>query len=49
MLAPENLRYHAVSNRIEQVLWFLTNPLLAHDMGSKEAKTQWVGWVTNQV
>ena len=49
MLAPENLRYHAVSNRIEQVLWFLTNLVLAHDMGSKEAKTQWVGRVANQV
>jgi len=48
MLAPENLRYHAVSNRIEQVLWFLANTMLVHDMGSKEAKTQWVGRVANQ-
>lgn len=49
MLAPKNLRYHAVSNRIEQVLWFLANLLLAHDMDSKEAKNQWVGWTANQV
>ena len=49
MLAPENLRYHAMSNRIEQVLWFLTNPLLVHDMDSKEAMTQWVGRIANQV
>ncbi len=37
-----------MSNRIEQLLWFLANPMPAHDMDSKEAMTQWVGRFTNQ-
>ena len=40
---PENLRFHAVSNRyLSQISWLLTNPLMAHDIGSIETENQWV-------
>jgi hypothetical protein len=36
-------------NGFSQILWFLANPLLAHDMGSKDADNSllWVERITN--
>ena len=40
---PENLRFHAASNRyLSQISWLLTNLLMAHDIGSIETENQWV-------
>jgi hypothetical protein len=37
-------------NGFSQILWFLTNPLMAHDMGSKDVDNSllWVERITNQ-
>jgi hypothetical protein len=41
---PENLRFHAVSNwYVLQILWLSANPLVVHDLGSKETENHWAG------